>query len=304
MKVLAVVPRGYCKGVVQAISLAKQEANSTQPVYILGMIVHNQFIVNALTELGITTIDQAGATRKQLLEQVENGTIIITAHGASDEVFELAKAKGLNIVDATCQDVVKTHTLIKDSLQSGYEVLYIGKNGHPEAEGALSIDVDKIHLIETKEQLTSLDPQKKYLLTNQTTMSLYDVYDICEYAKTILPNITIAKEICNATKIRQEAITSLPSDIDVTFIVGDPHSNNTKKLSQISSNATKKPVYMIESVQDITPVMLSGHRYAAVSAGASTPTYLTNQVIKYLEQYDSNDSSTHALPVLNLQEIL
>ncbi len=302
MEVKAIVPRGYCKGVVRAIQIAKNSNPRNEPVYILGMIVHNQYIVNALENLGIHTIDIKGKTRLELLDEIDEGTVIITAHGAGDDVFEKAKRKGLNIIDASCLDVIKTHDLIKTRINDGYEILYIGKNGHPEAEGAISINKEKIHLITSKNDIDHLDSHKKYVMTNQTTMSLYDVYDLCEYAQKKLPHISIEKETCTATKIRQEAIQNMDDDIDIVFIVGDPHSNNTQKLASIA--AKKKEVHMIESIQDLDIDLLKGKKKAAVSSGASTPTYLTNQVIEFLKQFNQNDTSTHKKPYINKNLIL
>ena len=159
-------------------------------------------------------------------------------------------------------------------------------------------------IIETKKDIDNLDPNLVYVITNQTTMSLYDVYDLCEYAKTVLKNITIAKETCQATTIRQEAIAKINDDVDVVFIVGDPHSNNTQKLASISSNKANKTTYMIESVNDITLEMLKDKKVAAVSSGASTPTYLTNQVINYLKQFNYHDTSTYIKPNIDLNKIL
>ena len=303
MKVYQVIPRGYCKGVIQAIEIAKKQAYQDD-TYILGMIVHNQYIVDALENLGIKTIDKKGASREELLDLVDQGTVIITAHGASEQVINKARKKNLNVIDATCQDVIKTHDLIKRYLDKKIEILYIGKSGHPESEGALSIDSKHIHLIETKKDIDNLDPNLVYVITNQTTMSLYDVYDLCEYAKTVLKNITIAKETCQATTIRQEAIAKINDDVDVVFIVGDPHSNNTQKLANISSNKANKTTYMIESVNDITLEMLKDKKVAAVSSGASTPTYLTNQVINYLKQFNYHDTSTYIKQNIDLNKIL
>lgn len=303
MKVYQIVPRGYCKGVVRAIEIAKKYAYQDN-VYILGMIVHNQYIVDALENLGIKTIDKKGASREELLDFIDKGTVIITAHGAGNNVFKKAKAKNLNVVDATCLDVIKTHDLIKDYLSKGFEILYIGKHGHPESEGALSIDKTHIHLIETTKDIDKLNKNLNYVITNQTTMSLYDVYNLCNYAKNVIPNLTIAKETCQATTIRQEAIAKISDDVDVVFIVGDPHSNNTKKLASIASEKANKTTYMIESVNDITLEMLKDKHIAAVSSGASTPTYLTNQVINYLKQFDYNSCNTHAKPKIDLNKIL
>ena len=302
MQVKAITPRGYCKGVVRAIEIAKNAQNEQQPIYILGMIVHNQYIVDALKERGIQTIDIPGQTRLELLDQIQHGTVIVTAHGASDQVFEKAKNKGLNVIDASCLDVIKTHDLIKEKLNEGYDILYIGKKGHPEAEGAISIDEKRVHLITSKNDIQMMDPNKHYVMTNQTTMSLYDVYDLCEYAKTILPHVTIEKETCTATKIRQEAIKNMEEDIDIVFIVGDPHSDNTQKLASIASE--KKEVHMIESLDDLNINWLKGKKKAAVSSGASTPTYLTNQVIEFLHQFNENDPQTFFKQPIDLTKIL
>lgn len=302
MQVKAIRPRGYCKGVVRAIEMAKQARGEKQPVVILGMIVHNQYIVDALKQMGIETIDHPGKTRLELLDEIQEGTVIITAHGAGDQVFEKARAKGLNVIDASCLDVIKTHELIKEKLSKGYEILYIGKKGHPEAEGAVSIDAERIHLIGSKEDLKALDPGADYVITNQTTMSLYDVQDLCEYAKEILPNVTIAKETCTATKVRQEAIKNMDADIDVVFIVGDPHSNNTQKLASIARE--NREVYTIESLEDLDISVLKGKKKAAVSSGASTPAYLTDQVISFLEQFDETDPDTYTKPQVDLTKIL
>ena len=290
MLVKGIVPRGYCKGVVRAIEIAKKQVHQTTPVYILGMIVHNQYIVNALEDLGIQTIDIKGKTRLELLDEINEGKVIITAHGASQKVFDKAKEKGLEVIDASWLDVIKTHDLIQDKLNEGYEILYIGKKGHPEAEGAISIDEKRIHLITNIDDLKTIDPTKKYVMTNQTTMSLYDVYDLCEKAK--------------ATKIRQEAIKNIEDDVDIIFIVGDPHSNNTRKLASIAHDYHTCDVYMIESIEDLEIEWLKNKRYAAVSSGASTPTYLTNQVIDYLKQFDINDSKTYQKPIIDKNKIL
>lgn len=302
MLVKPIVPRGYCKGVVRAIKIAKEASFQQGPVYILGMIVHNQYIVNALEELGIHTIDQKGKSRLELLDEIDSGTIIITAHGASDDVFQKAKNKGLHVIDASCLDVIKTHDLIKDKLSQGYEILYIGKKGHPESEGAISIDQKHIHLIQSKDDIDQMDKSRSYVMTNQTTMSLYDVYDLCEYAKEVLPHIEIAKETCTATQIRQEAIKNIDTDVDIVFIVGDPHSNNTQKLASIAGE--DQEVYMIESINDLDINVLKGKKKAAVSSGASTPTYLTNQVIQFLKQFDENDQKTYIKPIIEKEKIL
>ena len=306
MKVYPITPRGYCKGVVRAIQMAKKCATEYpgQPIHILGMIVHNQYIVDALEKLNVHTIDHKGATRLELLDEIDEGVVLITAHGAGTDVFEKAKNKGLIVIDATCVDVIKTHTLIKEALNDGNEILYIGKKRHPEAEGTIAINHDKIHLITCKEDIDKLDPEKKYTITNQTTMSLWDVYDICEYALQALNHVVIAKETCLATKIRQEAIANLNDSIDLVIIVGDPHSNNTNKLAEIARTKANKEVIQIESVKDLTFDLLKNKKYVAVSSGASTPTYLTQQVIQYLESIPNEFTSLPPFPNIDFHHIL
>ena len=307
MKVYKVVPRGYCKGVVSAIKIAKQCAIDypNQPISILGMIVHNQYIVDALKDLRIKTIDQKGKTRLELLDEINEGVVIITAHGAGEDVFDKAKQKGLIVVDATCKDVIKTHDLIKVALSSNKEVLYIGKKGHPEAEGALAINTKKIHLIEKKEDLLNLkDPNQNYIITNQTTMSLWDVEKISQFALKNLPHVKIMKETCNATTIRQMALTKLPEDIDLVYVVGDLHSNNTTRLATIAQENSNALVKRIDSIDQIEIEDLKNKHHVAITSGASTPTYLTNLIIEYLEQFDPNDQNTYVKPAIDYQKIL
>lgn len=302
MEVQAITPRGYCKGVVRAIDMARKARNAKQPVVILGMIVHNQYIVDALEKMGIRTVDHPDRTRLELLDEIEEGTVIITAHGAGEQVFAKAREKGLHVIDASCLDVIKTHDLIRARLRDGFEILYIGKKGHPEAEGAVSIDEEKVHLISGREDFGTLDPNKRYVITNQTTMSLYDVQDLCDYARQTLAHVTVEKETCAATKVRQEAIRHMARDVDIAFIVGDPRSNNTRKLASIASDG--REVHMIGSLDDLDVSVLRGKRKAAVSSGASTPPYLTDQVIAFLEQYDGEDPSTWEKPAVDLTRIL
>ncbi|MBX6396446.1 MAG: 4-hydroxy-3-methylbut-2-enyl diphosphate reductase, partial [Alicyclobacillaceae bacterium] len=140
MEVVKISPRGYCYGVVDAMVLAKRAAddkNLPRPIYILGMIVHNRHVVEAFEREGVITLD--GEDRLSLLERVDRGTVIFTAHGVSPEVRRRALEKGLTVVDATCPDVMRTHDLIRDRVEKGYHVVYIGRRGHPEPEGAIGV---------------------------------------------------------------------------------------------------------------------------------------------------------------------
>ena len=162
MEVKRVVPSGYCKGVVNAIKLAKQTRteNPDDKIYILGMLVHNSFVSDELASLGIVTLDDSFKNKEELLDEVNEGIIIFTAHGISDKIKNKAAAKDLRYVDATCVDVLKTQNIIRDHLDEGYEIIYFGKKKHPEAEAVLSIS-DKIHLVTNEKDLEDLDLKGK-----------------------------------------------------------------------------------------------------------------------------------------------
>lgn len=209
MNVIKISPRGYCYGVVDAMVIAKNAAldkNLPRPIYILGMIVHNKHVTDAFEEDGIYTLD--GPNRLDILKQVESGTVIFTAHGVSPEVRQIAEEKGLVTIDATCPDVTKTHELISEKTADGYDIIYIGKKGHPEPEGAVGVAPDKVHLVETEADIEALDlTSEKLLITNQTTMSQWDVHDLMELIKEKYPHVEYHQEICLATQVRQEAVS-------------------------------------------------------------------------------------------------
>lgn len=295
MNVIKISPRGYCYGVVDAMVIAQNAAmdkSLPRPIYILGMIVHNKHVTDAFEQDGIITLD--GPNRKEILEQVEEGTVIFTAHGVSPEVREIARRKGLVSIDATCPDVTSTHDLIEEKTAEGYDIIYIGKKGHPEPEGAIGVAPDKVHLVQTMADAEALDiDAEKLLVTNQTTMSQWDVADIMEHLKGRYPHLEVHREICMATQVRQEAVAEQAGDADLLIVVGDPMSNNSNRLTQVSIEIAGTPSYRVEDVSGIDLAWLEGVETVAVTAGASTPTPIVKEVINFLEQYDVNDSSTH-----------
>ena len=286
MEVIKVVPRGYCKGVVRAIQIAKQCAKdySDQRITILGMLVHNRYVMEALAQLHIHMLDDSTKTRMELLDEIESGVVIFSAHGIAPQVMEKAKKKGLICIDATCPDVRKTQEMVLAHLSQGYEVLYIGKKHHPEAEAVCAIS-PHVHFITPKDPLPQLSA--KLFVTNQTTMSIFDIRQQLDRIQAQYPDAIISEEICNATRIRQEAVAKLAEQhIDVLYVVGDRSSNNSKRLAQIAKEHGIKSVYLIDDVNDIHPDQRINANKIAVTSGASTPTYLTNQVIHYLEHME------------------
>ncbi|QAA22815.1 4-hydroxy-3-methylbut-2-enyl diphosphate reductase [Sporolactobacillus terrae] len=296
MNVIKVSPRGYCYGVVDALVISRKAAmdpSLPRPIYILGMIVHNHHVTEALKEDGIITLDVRGKKRIELLDEVDHGTVIFTAHGVSPEVRRTAEAKGLTVIDATCPDVTKTHTLINEKKKEGYHVIYIGKKGHPEPEGAIGVAPDRVHLVETIEDIDQLHLNTdKILITNQTTMSQWDVMDLMNEIKAKYPQAENCNEICRATQTRQEAVATQAKDADLLIVVGDPRSNNSNRLAQVSKEIAKTRSYRIADLSELKLEWLNGVQKVAVTAGASTPTQLTKEVILFLDQYDPENPET------------
>lgn len=308
MEVVKISPRGYCYGVVDAMVLALQTARNLdlpRPIYILGMIVHNAHVTEAFEREGVITLD--GPNRLEILEKVDKGTVIFTAHGVSPEVRARAAEKGLTVVDATCPDVTKTHDLIRQKSAEGYHIIYIGKKGHPEPEGAVGVAPDKVHLIETEAEIESLQlpPGGRVLVTNQTTMSQWDIRHIMKKVTDKYPHAEIHNEICLATQVRQEAVAEQASLADLVIVVGDPRSNNSNRLAQVAEEIAGVKAYRVADVTEIRPEWLLPLRKVAVTSGASTPTPVTKEVIAYLERFDPNDRSTwEARRTLNPKKLL
>lgn len=307
MEVVKITPRGYCYGVVDAMVLAKQTAknlNLPRPIYILGMIVHNSHVTEAFEKEGIITLE--GENRLAILDQVDHGTVIFTAHGVSPLVRKKARDKGLTVVDATCPDVTRTHDLIREKVAVGYEIIYIGKKAHPEPEGAVGIAPEHVTLIEKEEEIESLHiDSEKIIITNQTTMSQWDIRHIVNRLLERYPSAEVHNEICLATQVRQEAVSEQAKETDLVIVVGDPRSNNSNRLAQVAEEIAGVKAYRVADVTEIKQEWLSGLRKVGVTAGASTPTPITKEVIQYLENVDlKNEESFVVRRTVNLNRLL
>lgn len=307
MEIVKISPRGYCYGVVDAMVLALQTARNLdlpRPIYILGMIVHNSHVTESFKDEGIITLD--GANRLEILEGVESGTVIFTAHGVSPEVRRRAREKGLTIVDATCPDVTKTHDLIREKVSDGYDIIYIGKKGHPEPEGAMGIASDRVHLIENEADIAELRlANDRIIITNQTTMSQWDIRHLIAKLLETFPRAEVHNEICLATQVRQEAVAEQARDAQLCIVVGDPRSNNSNRLAQVAEEISGVKAYRVSDVTEIRREWLAGIQRVAVTSGASTPTPLTKEVIQYLEQYDHDNPDTWEIRrTVNMSKLL
>ena len=285
MKVIKISPRGYCYGVVDAIQLAKtvaKDPNTPRPIYVLGQIVHNRHAVENLDSLGIVTLD--GPDRLSILEEVTEGTVVFTAHGVSPQVKERARAKGLNCIDATCPDVTRTHDLVRNLVAQGYEIVYVGKKGHPEPEGVMGEAPGHVHLIQSAADVDDLNlDAPKLAVTNQTTLSQWDTQAAIDAVKRKYPHAEVHNEICLATQVRQQAAVEQGRNADVVLVVGDTRSNNSNRLVQVVQEVAGRPAHLIDSVSEIRHEWLEGKTTVGVTSGSSTPSELTREVIRYVE---------------------
>lgn len=294
MEIIKITPRGYCYGVVDAMVIARNaslDKSLPRPIYILGMIVHNKHVTDAFESDGIITLD--GPNRLKILEQIDEGTVIFTAHGVSPEVKRRAKEKGLVCIDATCPDVDNTHQLIRDVKSNGYHVIYIGKKGHPEPEGAVGVAPDIVHLVQTLDDIDALPEalmNQKLIVTNQTTMSQWDVKHLIDELKVKYPHIEVHEEICLATQVRQEAVATQADQADLLIVVGDPKSNNSNRLAQVSKEIAHTNAYRIADLSELKLEWLLDIESVAVTAGASTPTPIVKEVIDYIKNYDPTEA--------------
>ena len=290
MEVIKISPRGYCYGVVDALQIVRQVAKDLthpRPIYIIGQIVHNRHAIEELTNLGVITLD--GPDRASILGKVTEGTVIFTAHGVSPLVKRSARERGLNCIDATCPDVTVTHDLVRDLTAAGYYILYIGKKGHPEPEGVLGEVPGHISLVEDEADIDALsltpEQERKLAVSTQTTLSQWDTRRVIEHIKAKYPHAEVHIDICAATQSRQEAVVAQAKGADLTVVVGDPRSNNTNRLVQVSEELAGVPAVRIEDLSQLNADWLKGKTRVAVTAGASTPSQLTREVIRFLEQY-------------------
>ena len=280
---LKITPRGYCHGVVDAFRIAKRVREETNgPVHMLGMLVHNTHATDDLQAQGIALVDQPD--RFAGLDQIKEGTVIFTAHGVSPQVKQRAVELGLKPVDATCSDVVRTHELVADLANKGYDVVYIGRKGHPEPEGVMGEAPGKVHLVQDPEDIEALDLRgDRIAVTCQTTLSVWDTEDLIDRVRARYPQAEVHNEICRATQERQEAAVEAAKDVDLVIVVGSPRSSNSLRLVEVVKKLGKKPAYLVDKFEDLDLTWFAGVKKVGVTSGASTPTQLTRRVIEYLE---------------------
>lgn len=278
-------PRGFCAGVDRAIIIVEQALEKFgAPIYVRHEVVHNKFVVDQLRAKGAVFVEE--------LDEIPTGsTVIFSAHGVSKAVRAEAEARGLTAYDATCPLVTKVHIEVEKMRKAGMEIIMIGHKGHPEVEGTMGQVEDgpdpSMHLVETPEDVAKLqvkDPNKLAYVT-QTTLSLDDAAKVIEALQTRFPHIHAPKsdDICYATQNRQDAVKLMAKDCDLVIIVGSPNSSNSNRLREVAQNQGVE-AYMVDNASFLKAEWLINKQKIGVSAGASAPEVLVQEVIAKLQQ--------------------
>ncbi len=280
-RVLLLKPRGFCAGVVRAIDIVKIALDTFgAPIYVRREIVHNRFVVNELAEKGAIFVNE--------IDDVPAGQrVIYSAHGVSPAVREASKERGLKVIDATCPLVTKVHVEAVKFAKQGYSLVLVGHRDHDEIEGTLGEAPEATQVVSNVAEVEALvvpDPNRVAYLT-QTTLSLDEARDIIHALKVKFPNIVgpHTQDICYATENRQVAVRNVAPGADLVLVVGSTNSSNSNRLVEVSNNLGTK-AYLIDNSQAIDPAWLEGVDSVAVTAGASAPEVLVEDVINYLQQ--------------------
>src|SRR5262245_33174594 len=279
-EVVLAEPRGFCAGVDRAIEIVERALKKFgAPIYVRHEIVHNTYVVNDLKAKGAIFIED-------LADVPPGATLVFSAHGVSKAVRDEADARGFQVFDATCPLVNKVHIEVAKLAREGYEFVMIGHKGHPEVEGTMGQLSDGIYLVEDVADVASVRPRgDKLAVVTQTTLSVDDAAEILAAVKRRFPHVREPKkqDICYATQNRQDAVKLLAPQVDVVIVVGSPTSSNSNRLRELAERLGT-PAHMVDSAADLRPEWFEGRRRVGLTAGASAPDILVQQVVDRLRE--------------------
>jgi len=293
VRILLASPRGFCAGVDRAIEIVELCLERFgAPVYVRHEIVHNRHVVADLRAKGAVFVEDPA--------DVPDGALLVfSAHGVSPQVREAAAARGLRVLDATCPLVTKVHVEAMRFAREGYEIVLVGHAGHVEVEGTMGHAPEQMHLVESVadvERLAVRDPERLACLT-QTTLSVDDTREIMEALRRRFPAIRLPRkdDICYATQNRQNAVKELLGEAELLLVVGAPESSNSNRLVELGGKAGAR-AQLVQSADEIDPAWLTGVRCVGVTAGASAPEFLVQQVVARLRELGGPDTAIDSLP--------
>ncbi len=268
---------GVCVGVKRAIKMAHRTAEeSSGPIFVLHEIVHNTHVVNDLANRGVHSVDD--------VSEVQGGTLIISAHGVSPSVIDEAKSRNLDVVDTTCPLVSKIHRIVKALADKNYTILLLGEKSHDEVMGVQGHAEDHIHIFHRKEEIAGLPPTNgPVALVSQTTQSIKYFDEILELLIKRYPQLEVHNTICDATEKRQTSALAIAGNMDVMITVGSMSSANSRRLQEVSGGLCAAS-YLVDQASEVQADWFSGRERVGVTAGASTPDYLIEDVIEKLKE--------------------
>lgn len=274
MEIIRAKHMGFCFGVAGAIDIcykvSSDEKNRGKRIYILGMLVHNEHVVNQLSEQGFKIVEEIDILQGR--DELQKGDIvIIRAHGTSERIFEILEKKEVEVYDATCIFVTQIRKTLVEMEKKGYDILFIGDKNHPEVKGIISFG-ERVTVCSDLEELQSIeiDPKREYCLLTQTTLNKKKLEKIKSYLENGYQNVKILDKVCGATQVRQEAVEELAQQVDMLIVVGGKTSSNTKKLYDISISYNPN-TYLIQDENDLKKEWFEGKNKIGITAGASTP---------------------------------
>lgn len=289
MKILLANPRGFCAGVDRAISIVERALEMYQPpIYVRHEVVHNRFVVEGLKQRGAVFVEE-------LSEVPDDNIVIFSAHGVSQAVRQEAKDRQLTVFDATCPLVTKVHMEVARASRRNMEVVLIGHAGHPEVEGTMgqyASETGGMYLVERPEDVSKLvvkDPTHLHYVS-QTTLSVDETSDVIDALRKTFPEIQGPRkdDICYATQNRQDAVRILAGSVDVMVVVGSKNSSNSTRLKELSEKLGT-PGYLTDCPEDINPAWFDGKTKVGVTAGASAPEELVDQIIDRIKELGGRD---------------
>jgi 4-hydroxy-3-methylbut-2-enyl diphosphate reductase len=277
-EVLLAEPRGFCAGVDRAIEIVERALRKYgAPIYVRHEIVHNTYVVNDLKAKGAIFIEE-------LSDVPPGATLVFSAHGVAKAVRTEAAQRGFQVFDATCPLVTKVHVEVAKLAKEGYEFVMIGHKGHPEVEGTMGQLLEGIYLVEDVADVAAVQPRgDKLAVVTQTTLSVDDAAEILAAVKRRFPQVREPKkqDICYATQNRQDAVKVMAPQVDVVVVVGSPTSSNSNRLRELAERLGT-PAHMVDAASDLKPEWFEGRRRVGLTAGASAPDILVQQVIERL----------------------
>ncbi len=280
MDVIVAKSAGFCFGVQRAVDkVYEQIDNGDKPIYTFGPIIHNEEVTHELEEKGVSVIEN-----EEELCSLSKGTVIIRSHGVSRHIYDMISENGLHLVDATCPYVKKIHRIVENRTQEGYDIIVIGDSGHPEVEGIVGWGNGNVSVIgsESEAEQYNFPPDRPVCIVSQTTFNYKKFDKLVEIIKKKgYDRLDIVNTICSATEERQKEAADIAAKVDCMIVIGDAHSSNTRKLFEICKMECANTLY-IQTLRDLNIRLLPSMSCVGITAGASTPNNLIEEVSKHV----------------------